>query len=286
MKTYLDCIPCFARQALDAVRMVTDDADLQLRIMRRVLWETGRFPQNTPPPAMGGRIHEIIREETGTPDPYREIKRRANEFALERLEHLRENTRNSHNPFETALRLAIAGNIMDWGAKPHADVSEEAVEEILEGCLRAPLRPGSPEEVRQRIRDSQDVLYLADNAGEIVLDGLFIDFMPADEVTVAVKSGPAINDATLEDARQAGLTERVRVIGTGNQAPGVLLEECSPQFRERFAAADLIISKGQGNYEALSERPEPIVYLLKVKCPAVARDTGCQIGDMMLMLPE
>jgi hypothetical protein len=283
MKTYLECIPCFTRQTLDAIRMVTDDENLQLRIMRRVLEETSRFPQNTPPPAMGGRIHEIIREETGSADPYNEIKRRANQFALDRLPALRKKVQDSANPFETALRLSIAGNIMDWGAKPHADVSEEAVDRILEECLSAPLHGCSPESLRQSLLQADTVLYLADNAGEIVLDRLFIEFMPSVKMTLAVKSGPAINDATLDDAQEAGLTERVEVIGTGNQSPGTLLDQCSSAFRKHFSEADLVISKGQGNYEALSNQSRRIVFLLKAKCPVVARDLDREIGDMVLL---
>ena len=247
MKTYLECIPCFTQQTLDAVKMVTDDKQLRLRIMRHVLEAASRFPDDAPPPAMGARIHRLIREETGEADPYRDIKREANEFALGLVDELVAQVNDTEREFETALRLAIAGNIMDWGAKPHTDLSPESVRETMEESLRVPLHGGTVEEVYDRLLEADEVLYLADNAGEIVFDRLFIGYIPADNVTVAVKSGPAINDATMEDARQVGLTERVPVIETGCDTPGVLWEECSPDFRDFFTSADLIIAKGQGN---------------------------------------
>jgi len=283
MKTHLECVPCFTEQAFDAITMATADEELRLRTMRRVLEAISRFPPDAPPPAMGAEIHRLIRKATGNPDPYREIKRRANEFALNLMPGLSEMAAASDSPFETSLRLAIAGNIMDWGAKPHADVSEAAVEEVLEGALSVPLVGGSAQELRRRFQSVANVLYLADNAGEIVFDGLFASFIPCENITVAVKGGPAINDATMEDARQVGLTDRFNVIETGSDAPGVLLEECSDAFRRHFVSADLIIAKGQGNYEGLSGRPEAIVFLLKAKCPVVARDVGCAVGDMVLL---
>jgi len=283
MKTYLECIPCFISQALDAVKMVTEDQELRLCIMRRVLEAASRFPGDAPPPAMGAEIHRLIRRETGNPDPYAGIKRRANEFALGLMSHLLNTVTASKNPFETSLRLAIAGNTMDWGAKPHGDISEAAVERALEDALHAPLEKGSPRMFYERLMRADNVLYLADNAGEIALDSLFIGFIPCPNITVAVKSGPVINDATIKDARQVGLADRVGVIETGSDAPGTLLEECSEDFRERFASADVIIAKGQGNYEALSDRFEEIVFLLKAKCPVVARDIGCQVGDLVLV---
>jgi hypothetical protein len=283
MKTYLDCIPCFVQQALDAARMVTDDEDTRLRIMRRVLKEAAGFPEDACPPVMGTRIHRIIRRMTGNPDPYRDIKHRSNEFALEMMPEFEKAVSSSDDPFETAMRLAIAGNILDWGAKPHTDISEESARTTLRASLHQPLHPGSVQEVRRRMAEATDILYLADNAGEIVLDRLFIQHMPASEVTVAVKSQPAINDATMADAIDVELTDIVPVIETGSDTPGTVLEECSEEFLRRFTAADLVVAKGQGNYEALSERPEEIVFLLKAKCTVVARDLGCEQGDLVLL---
>ena len=123
---------------------------------------------------------------------------------------------------------------------------------------------------------------LADNAGEIVFDRLLIEQLPIDRVTVAVRGYPVINDATLDDAETAGLTDIVDVISNGSDAPGTLLDDCSEAFRSRFEEADLIIAKGQGNYETLAQSPRPIFFLLRVKCPVVARDLDYPVGSMVV----
>ncbi|MEF8788075.1 MAG: ARMT1-like domain-containing protein, partial [Planctomycetota bacterium] len=264
-------------------RMTTDDRQKRMHIMRRVMRKASSFPDDAAPPAMGAAIHRIIREATDDADPYREIKRRANEFALELLPDARDTATGADRPFETALRLAIAGNIMDWGAKPHADISEDAVERTLHEALEAPLVGDSPEDLKRRIQGADDVLYLADNAGEIVFDRLLISLMPCPQVTVAVKGSPTINDATMEDARQVDLVNRAEVVDTGSDTPGVLLEQCSDDFVGHFESADMVIAKGQGNYEALSGVDRQVVFLLKAKCPVVARDIGCEVGNMLLL---
>ena len=131
--------------------------------------------------------------------------------------------------------------------------------------------------------NAQDILYLADNAGEIVFDRLLIEQLPMQKITVVVKGFPIINDATMEDAVAAGLTEIVSVIDNGSDAPGTILEICSDAFVSRFEQADLIITKGQGNYETLSDIDKNIYFILKAKCPVIASDLGCPIGQMVLI---
>jgi uncharacterized protein with ATP-grasp and redox domains len=286
MRTYLDCMPCFAQQALDAVSMVTGDPGARLRVMRRVLRAMLDFPLDSSPLRMAAQIHGLIRQETGDPDPYREVKEQANAFALGMLPRLVERARKSSDPFETALRMAIAGNIMDWGARHHIQLSERLVGETIEQTSRAPIEGCSAEGLRQELQAAGPVLYLADNAGEIVFDSLFISFMPCEGITVAVKGGPTINDATMADAEQVGLGTQVRVVSTGSDMPGTVLEDCSDEFRQEFASADLIIAKGQANYEALSEQGGPIYFLLRAKCPVIARDIGCAVGDTLLLRPR
>jgi len=286
MRSYLDCMPCFAQQALDAVSMATGDCDVRLRVMRRVLRAMSDFPLDSSPLQMAAQIHDIVRQETGEPDPYRHVKKHANAFALEMMPRMLERVRRSPNPFETALRMAIAGNIMDWGARHHTRLSDELVEETIEQTLEAPVKGCSVEEFREALRAAGAVLYLADNAGEIVFDSLFISFIPSENITLAVKGGPTINDATMADAEQIGLQAQVRVVSTGSDMPGTVLDDCSDEFQEQFDAADLIIAKGQANYEALSEQEGPVYFLLRAKCPVIARDIGCEVGDTLLLRPR
>jgi len=141
-------------------------------------------------------------------------------------------------------------------------------------------------EFRDAVRRAENILYLADNAGEIVLDRLLIGQLPVERVTVVVKGEPVINDATMDDAIIAGLPKIVEVIDNGSDAPGTILETCSQAFRNRFENTDLIIAKGQGNYETLSDANKNIFFILKAKCPIIARDLGCEIGEMILRKSE
>jgi uncharacterized protein with ATP-grasp and redox domains len=279
MRTYLDCIPCFVRQALDAVRLVTDDEAIHAQLLRDVLRQVSRMDMLLPPPGAGQLIHRSIRQLTDNRDPYREPKDRFNKLALGMLPELGGLVEQSANPMETAVRLAIAGNLIDFGVTAH--LHEADVHEAVDQALVQPL-DGDVQAFWQAVSGAEDILYLADNAGEIVFDRLLIEKMPPERVTVVVKGSPVINDATMADAQAAGLTQLVSVIDNGSDAPGTILADCSRRFRARFRKADLIIAKGQGNYEALSVVEKHMWFLLKAKCPVIARDIGCEIGSLIL----
>jgi uncharacterized protein with ATP-grasp and redox domains len=162
-----------------------------------------------------------------------------------------------------------------------SDVGQIDVNEAIKDALTGPF-DGDVGEFAGAVSAANSILYLADNAGEIVLDRLLIEQLPLEKVTVAVRGAPAINDATTVDARVAGLTELVDVIDNGSDVPGTIISECGELFRRRYAEAGLIISKGQGNYETLSEENKDIFFLLKVKCPVIGRDIGCDVGSLVL----
>ena len=281
MQTYLDCVPCFVRQTLEAVRFVTDDESVHDEVLRGVLRAASEMDLRMAPPAMGQRIHRLIREATGNPDPYRGVKQRFNALALSLYPELKARVAESADPLEAAVRLAIAGNIIDFGVT--ASLTDAAVHETIDRALREPLI-GSVEPLREAVAEARDILFVADNAGEIVFDRLLIETLGGATVTVAVKSEPIINDATVEDARAVGLTERWEVIDNGSDAPGTLLDTCSAAFRERFARAGLVIAKGQANYETLSDASRPVFFILMAKCPVIAGHIGCQVGGLIARL--
>ena len=283
MRTYLECVPCFVRQALDATRMVTSDASVHERVLRATLRLATDMPFDRPPPWMGQRIHRLLREATGNPDPYREVKRQSNALAWALYPSLKERVRASQDPFATAVRLAIAGNVIDFGCK--SAVSDDDVHQAIEDALNDPLDPDAVQDLRRAIGKSDDILYLADNAGEIVFDRLLLEEMPTDRVTVVVKGSPAINDAMREDAEAAGLTSLVAVMDNGSDVPGTIPEECSDAFQARFERCDLIIAKGQGNYETLNGVDRNVFFLFKAKCPIVAREIGCEVGQIVVSRP-
>lgn len=268
------------RQVLDACRRITDDAEIQERVLRQTLRLAAEMPFDHSPPWMGQQIHRLLREATGNDDPYREAKCQANELALSLRPTLEQRVRGAADPFAAAAHLAIAANIIDLGCKSR--IPDEAVLEAIDRALSEPFDAEAVDDFRRAVRSAKDILYLADNAGEIVLDRLLIEQMPMERITVAVRGSPVINDATREDAAAAGLTELVKVIDNGSDVPGTILESCSPAFRRVFEQAELVVAKGQGNYETLNQVNQRIYFLLKAKCPVIARDLGCEVGQAVL----
>jgi len=281
MKTYFDCIPCAVRQVLDAVRMITDDEAVHEKVLRESLgmWQTMDLRQS--PPEMAQKIHRFLREVTGVADPYYEVKQRYNRLALEMVGELTKTVEQSAEPFETAVRLAIAGNIIDFGV--NSTIEESHVAETIRQSLTDPLDTQAVQQLQEAVAQAKDILYLGDNAGEIVFDRLLIEQMPREKVTFVVRGGPILNDALTEDAEMVGLTGLVEVIDNGFDAPGTIMEACSADFRRRFAEAGLVIAKGQGNFESLSEPGREVFFLLRPKCAVLAQHLGCEIGRLVVV---
>ncbi len=259
--------------------MITPDKTVHEQLLRRVLRALGAMDLRQSPPAMAQRIHRLIRELTGENNPYRDMKDRFNRLALDVYPRLKDRVEASADSLEMAVRLAIAGNVIDMGV--NNQLGDEEVYEAIDHALDAPF-DADLAAFAEAASSARNILYLADNAGEIVFDKLLIEQIPLEKVTVAVKGSPIINDATMADAEATGLTELVEVIDNGSDAPGTILEDCSEAFRQRFDEADLIIAKGQGNYETLSDADKDIFFILKAKCPVIARDLGCEVGSLVL----
>lgn len=280
MKTSLDCVPCFIRQALEAARLVSTHSAVHEGILREVLRWSVEMDFDQPPPVMGQRIHRHLREIVGIEDPYRDVKDRQNRMALALVPDLETQIRVAADPLITALRLAIAGNVIDMGVS--ANVSESLVRESVNQALTEPFE-GDWKGFSHAVAEARSILYLTDNAGEIAFDRLLIEQLSPERVTVAVRGVPVINDATMADAMAVGLHEMVEIIDNGSDAPGTLLDECSQEFRQRFVQADLILAKGQGNFETLSEDGRNIFLLFKAKCPVIASHVGLPVGTHVLV---
>ncbi len=283
MNTSYDCIPCFIRQSLDAVRFATSDEEIHESVLRKVLIAISRMNLKKSPPVMGQKIHRIIRTLSGSSDPYRNVKREFNQYALSLYPSLKERIEKSPARFDTAVRLAISGNIIDFGV--NADIDQTVIHKTIESSLSGPLI-GDMECFQEIIGSSENILYLGDNAGEIVFDRLLIEQLPIDRVIFAVRGSPVINDATHIDALETGMTKIVRVVDNGSDAPGTVIEECSDTFNHLFQDADLVIAKGQGNYETLADSSKKIFFLLKAKCPVIAQHLDCCVGDSVIRLND
>ncbi|HHV35811.1 MAG TPA: DUF89 family protein [Syntrophomonadaceae bacterium] len=281
MKTYYECLPCLLRQTMEAAKMVNETPETQEKILRCVLSEMSKMDLNKTPPHMAHFIHQYIKKATQIDDPYRSLKKEFNQLSLDMSGEMRNIIQDSANPFETAVKIAIAGNIIDFG--PRGDISHQEVSNTVQDCVDQPLRFNRADELKKAIQESARILYLGDNAGEIVFDRLLLELVPTDNITYVVKGKPIINDATMEDAMETGLCDLLRVIDNGSDAPGTILEICSPVFQKEFERSDLIIAKGQANYETLSQiSGKKIFFLLKVKCPVIAHDLDCESGDLVL----
>ncbi|MFC1875677.1 DUF89 domain-containing protein [Thermodesulfobacteriota bacterium] len=279
MKTFLDCIPCFVRQSLDAARLVSPDPAVHEDIIRDLLRLTSEIDLDQPPPVMGQRIYRRLREITSIEDPYRAAKDHQNRLAMNMLPEMRAQVETSSDPLMAAVRLAIAGNAIDMGA--NSNLMDSDLRNSILHALTMPLI-GDRSDFLQDVAQAKHILYLTDNAGEIVFDSLLIEKLEPARVTVAVRGAPVINDATIVDARDVGLYEFVEVMDNGSDAPGTLLDDCSKTFRQRFIEADLILAKGQGNFETLSNTPRPIIFLFQAKCPVIADHAQVPLGTRVM----
>lgn len=279
MKAYLDCIPCFLQQSLEASRMVDDNEAVHERVLKEVMHHLQNISFNSTPPELSMHVHSIIKKITGCEDPYKRVKEESNLLAKNLYPKLKNIIDESDDRLLTSLKLAVAGNVVDFGSKERFDV-----EETIENVLNKNFAIDFSNEFKKALEESHDILYLADNAGEVFFDKLLLEEIQA-KVTYAVKSNPIINDALIEDAKFAGIDKiaELMAIDAGKRvsAPGAVLTNSSRDFLERLESADMIISKGQGNYEALSDH-QGIFFLLMVKCPLVARDIGVEVGEMVL----
>jgi uncharacterized protein with ATP-grasp and redox domains len=270
MRTEVECLSCFVRQALQVARIAECSPDVQLRVVQKVAAIVAGLDVHLSPPSNARRIYQTIAEITGCDDPYRHLKITSNREALHYLPALRREIIASDSPLTTILRFTIAGNSIDYGAFASVDIAD-----ALTKSRHNPFAVDHSVQLGDRLitlGKGASVLYLADNSGEIIYDSLLIEYLFHHDlaITIAVKDGPIINDALIEDALAAGLDRFGRIISNGSRCPGTVLDQCSAEFRQIFASADLVISKGQGNFESLSEVDREVFFLLMLKCRVAA----------------
>lgn len=282
MKTYLDCIPCFFRQALAAARMSTEEERIHRRVLNSVAFMLPGLALNATPPEIAQQVYRIVYEITGNNDPYLEAKRCANKSAMSLYTRMKDMVDDSNGTLETACKLAIAGNAIDLGAQ--AEYGN--IFSIIEDSVGYQIDQEHYRKFKESVGQSSLILYLADNAGEIVFDRILIEQLlqiKKSKIVFVVREKPIINDATLDDALQVGLNKVIPIISNGSDAPATILSQCTSEMLSYYQSADLIISKGQGNFESLSGRPENIFFLFKVKCPVIARDSGYDLDSPVLI---
>jgi uncharacterized protein with ATP-grasp and redox domains len=276
MRTYLDCIPCFFNQALRAGRIATGDETKLKMLLDEIGLMLRDIPLESSPPETGMRIYEKVREITGVFDPYKELKRASTEEALALYPALKKKVENSNDKLLTAIRIAIAGNVIDFGVNRNFNIEEEIAK-----VLKKNFAIFDYDEFKAHLDKTDEILYIGDNAGESVFDRILIETMKKPVIYV-VRETPVINDVTYEDAIQAGIDKLATIISSGTSAPGTVLETCNAEFKEVYKNSNFVISKGQGNYEGLSDEKQPIFFLLMAKCWVIANDIGVNEGDIIL----
>lgn len=277
MKTYLDCIPCFMGQALRAGRIATKDEKKIKDLLNVIGGLIKDIPMENTPPETARIIYQKISEITGVNDPYKNIKEANIKEALSLYPELKEIVKKSKNKLLTAIRIAIAGNVIDFGA-----LNDFNIVENVKTILNQDFAIIDFEKFKNELKNTASILYLGDNAGESVFDKILIEELNK-PVTYAVREIPIINDVTIDDAVASGLNDVARIISSGSTAPATILSLCNENFLNIFNNADMIISKGQGNYEALSNiKQNRIFFMLMAKCSVIANDLQVKNGDIVL----
>jgi len=278
MKATKECYPCLANLVRQATELATDDYRLRVKAIDQGLKLLGRkFSTDNTSIAVATMLHRVVREVTGNADPYSRMK----EAEVDLAKSLRREWQTNHEgSLRNRIILAVRGNNIDFF---------KDMKQIKEG-LRLPVEFAVDDtpELEKKLEKAGSILYLADNAGEVFFDLPLVesleDFAP---VTYVVKDSPVQNDITLDDLERFGLAEELsRVITTGTDTPGVDMAMASEEFKTEFEAAGLVLAKGMGYWETLSELPPQgkVVYLLKAKCKPVADSLGVTLNSYVALL--
>ncbi|MBI9052667.1 MAG: DUF89 family protein [Bacteroidales bacterium] len=276
MKTYLECIPCFVNQAFKTANIATNDPDKVKAVLDSVGDMIKSIPMENTPPETGNHIYQKIREITSNHDPYKEIKKAHIQEAKYLYPKLKNLIKESSDQLLTAIRIAIAGNVIDMGVDKDFNIIND-----IQKILKQDFAIFDYEAFKDQCNKAKSVLYIGDNAGESVFDCLLIEEMSKPTVFV-VRDIPVLNDCIIDDAIDSGLGEVSEIISSGSTAPATILNLCNDDFLNRFNSADFIISKGQGNYEGLSKVDQKVFFLLKAKCKVIANDLNVKEDAIVL----
>lgn len=288
MKTAVECIPCLITQGINISKHNNVNEENTEKLIKEILLtlSTENFSNSTPPHLVK-LIYKISRKYTGNIDPYKDIKREYNDLILKMVPRLQQLIDQSENPLDEAIKLAVTGNIIDFGTS-HT-ITEELIYEKINEVEKTSFSVDAKKSLYKKLESAKTLLYLGDNCGEIVFDKLLIKEIkksyPHVKITFVVRGGFVLNDVTLDDATQVSMQDEVIVIDNGDNASGTIIENCNEAFVEEFYSADLIISKGQGNYETLSEaNRKAIFFLFMTKCQHIT--TALNVPMFSLMCKE
>ena len=285
MKIKLDCLPCYVNQALEASGYANMSEDDRWKTVKTVCEELSKVDRSKPSAEIGQKVHKIVRDISSVEDPYAEQKEKSNEKALEYFDEFKREVEHSDEPLNRAARLAAAGNAVDFGPRRDFDVESE-----LKRGLREEFRLNHWSMFLDKLNSAEDILYFTDNSGEIIYDRLFIEHLlssyPIANLDLVVKDGPFLNDVTRKDADELGFEnmDRIALKSVDNGDGGNKPRLWSDEVEKWIDCHDLVIAKGQANYEGLSGySKENLFFLLVVKCHLVEKEIGAALGEKVLL---
>jgi hypothetical protein len=289
MKLEMTCYGCLICQMEKLLNGMDLPRIRKTAILREIIACASSMDPELPPPNYGREIHTLLKKLINDSDPYAEQKKKSNDAALSLVPEIKNILAQSKDPLKTALQISISGNIIDYGAPGSSDRVD--IKKSLLHALDTPLDEALYGAFKKELSHSRQILVVGDNAGEIVFDRFLIEQMREKSVTYAVRGLPIINDATREDARLAGIDTLARVIDTGDSTPGIVFSRSSDEFLHAFSGADLIILKGQGNFETLfgenlqyyTGKSTHLYFLFKVKCSPVSAMTTLSEGSIAFL---
>ncbi len=281
MKIFLDCLPCMLKQVLEASRMATDDIEIQEQIILNSINILSNYKQFSCSPDLALAMHQIVKKYSKKLDPYDIIKERDINGAKKVYPLLKSFLHEKDNNLYWALKIAAIGNIIDSAIYSNIDIEHCIENELEKGFSICDINS-----FEDKIKKAKTLLIIGDNAGETVFDKVLAEYLAPLNIIYAVRNEPIINDATIEDAYRSGLGDCTTIISTGCNAPGAILQKCNSEFLNIFHKADIVISKGQGNYEALSDCTREVFFLLKAKCTMISKKLGVNLNDYVFMKHE
>ena len=282
MKIDFKCYDCIFKLILELSEQLGSDGETRKRLANEMLEKFVEVSARggSPPELLAHLWGEIRFEASGCADPMKEIKRNSTELGLRLLPRLREAVRNSDKPFDAAVRLAAAGNIIDYGIFRDLDLVR-AGESIL-AVLDEPYDRAAAAELKRRMDGADSIFYMLDNCGEAVIDRLLMEPY-REKLTVGVRGKPVLNDVTPEDAAASGI-DFAPVIDTGDATAGVSFTRSKPEFLEKLESASLVIAKGQGNFESMEHLfKKPVFYLFRAKCSVITTLLGCHANSIQII---
>jgi uncharacterized protein with ATP-grasp and redox domains len=272
-----ECLPCIITQVINTARRVSNDDWVVAKLTKETMeLLVGADLTRSPAEITYDTLKAAIRV-LGAQDPFAEDKRRYNRKVLALLPRLRKEVQEAPDPVLAAVRFSLAGNIVDLGIGSRFDLDAE-----VEKARATPLAIDHYADLAPALKAASTVMFLLDNCGEAAFDRLLIEQMKGKDVVVVVRKKPILNDVTAEDARETGLDQFARIIDPSQEMLGIVLPSTSEGFRREFYRADVVISKGQANFETLFGADRAIFFMLMAKCRVVAKALGVEVGQTVL----